>query len=970
MIHYPEFYSRGCCTSESKELLQRKIKALISTMTQDEKISFCFGGENPAVPGKIANAGYLRGIPRLGIPEIRMYDGPAGTTYIKPTTCLPAQGTMACAWSVDAAYQYGSILGRENAAVSGNCQLGAQFDLMRTSHFERAKDMMGEDPVLLSELAVGISQGISDQGVIPVGKHFVACVRSCCPAFEADFQIDEQTLHQMYLLPFEAAVTRGACTAIMTAYNMLNGRWASESDALNKHILRELWGFQGFTVTDWGANHTFSLSHGIDMEMPGPEHNTPERIKAAIRSGELPASCLDDAAGHILYAMGQAGYLRLVCLDAQGNVLAEEGREEPIRLQNTYDDISDCMLHQHGQAALELSRKSAVLMKNENNFLPLTPEDYSGGNHVAVIGMCAGRLVSGESQERAFGVLDQMESPLAALRRLSGSPEGFSYGKGIDMLGDTIPEQVLYTDAACTQHGLTRTYGISASDGEGPPMFGPGGAGQEYVGGQAETTTPDNSDDAIPIPVGIFQNNAAGVFEGHPLGSFCSIDPEINFTCGTVDGHVNGSYFNSTDGTAFPFGSVYTWRGFLKAPESGNYRLILQCIGGIAGFKISLDAGETWKFAGSTSTREGAHWGWSELMCTDEGMDISGTEFPLEAGQVYPVLIYCNGTIPDKDVQIRAAWITPSMQAQDYQQAQALAATCKKVLVFVHRGSGAAISHMMEPLQELGSLALPEDQEKLLADICRTAETHHNQVGVVMFCSSAFVMGDWADQSDALLDMGLPGQCGGTAAAELLLGQVNPSGKTVLSFPMADADTPVTDTNDHYCARYRGTMTAKRHVQVDFSEGIFIGYRWHDRYAVKPRFCFGHGLSYTSFRYERPSVHTDKTGTYHVCISITNTGTRTGSEIVQVYAGSADVPAYVQMPKKQLVGFARVEDILPRQTVTVDIPLCVRGLQYWDIHAPSTDHDGVRTDQWRMPKGPRKLFIGASAQDIRCETLL
>ncbi len=963
MIQFPEYFPLDAVRPEQGAALEQKILALLQALTTAEKLSFCAGGENPPVPGKIANAGYMGGVPRLGIPELRMFDGPAGTTYIKPTTCLPAQGAMACAWSPELAYDFGRVIGAENAAVSGNCQLGAQFDVVRTPHFERTKDMMGEDPVLQSALAPAVSRGMADQGVIPVGKHFAACVRSCCPAFEPDFRVDEQTLHQIYLPPFEAAVKQGRCMALMTSYNMLNGVWASASSYLNQQVLRDMWGFQGFTITDWGANHSFSLGQGTDIEMPSPEYNSPSQILAAIENGTLDISALDNAVGHVLWAMGQAGYLSLVQLDSSGTVQQEPGRTAPIRMRCRYDDIAGEMLRSHGKTALEICRKSAVLLKNENEFLPLQTEDYTGGKTVAVIGIAAGRLISGESQERAFGDLDQMASPLAELRRLSGSPDGFLYSPGIDLIGRKIPSEYLFIDEACTENGLIRTYGVSQEDGQGTNMFGPGGAGQEYVGGNHGTETSADADET-PVPAGIWQNNAGGKMEGHRLGTHCMVDLELNFTCGTIGGHVNGTYRNSSDGNALPYGSIYTWRGFLRAPETGEFELLLHCIGGIAGLKISLDDGSTWEIAGDTTTREGAHWGWSRIISTEEGMDICGRWFTLEKGRAYPILVYCNGKIPDKDVQLRIAWITPSMRRQHYSRALELAAFCKKVLVFVHRETGACASNMMEPQQELGNFGLPEEQEQLLQDILQTTKTHGNRLGVVMYCSSAFIMGTWADQAEALLDMWMPGQRGGTASAELLLGLVNPSGKTTQSFPLREQDTPLTDTREHYETRYRGHMTGKRRVRVDFTEGIFTGYRWHDREQIAPRFCFGHGLSYTVFSYADAIVQEDK-GEIKVFLSVTNQGTRAGSEIVQVYVGAAEAPGHIQMPEKQLAGFCRLENIRPGKTVRAEIPLNPRAFQYWDPKAPLTRRADGTWDKWVQPKGTRTLLIGASAEAIR-----
>ncbi len=252
---YPEYFTKQDRKLESTPIIEAKVEAVLRAMTHEEKLSFCHGAVNPSDRGQIANAGYMPGLPRLGVPETRMYDGPAGVTSIYDTTGLPVQQLLASCWSENAAYAYGAVMGQENVSVSGNFQLGAQYDITRIPHFGRSRDMLGEDPVLTSTLAVAETKGIQDQGALATLKHFAGYAQSASPAVSADFHIDEQTLHEVYLRPFEAACRKGGAGSIMCTYNKINGKWAASNPYLHQYTIRGLWNFKGSVMSDWGATH-------------------------------------------------------------------------------------------------------------------------------------------------------------------------------------------------------------------------------------------------------------------------------------------------------------------------------------------------------------------------------------------------------------------------------------------------------------------------------------------------------------------------------------------------------------------------------------------------------------------------------------------------------------------------------------------------------------------------------------------
>lgn len=953
---YPRYIEPEMLRPESGEALDRKIDALLRALTPEEKLSLCHGGENPQ--GKrVANAGYLAGVPRLGIPELRMYDGPAGVTSIYETTGLPIQEMLASAWDPELAYRYGTVAGSENFAVSGNTQLGAQYDLVRTQHFSRNRDMLGEDPFLTASLAVDETRGIQDQHVIATVKHFAVASVGVDPQNAVDQLVDEQTLHELYFPPFEAAASDAG--AFMCSYNRINGAYASGSAYLQKTVLRDYWNYQGFVMSDWGSNHALTLAKGMDMEMPVGAYNSNERILRGIERGRIGWDDVDAAVRHVLWGLGTVGYLALVALDADGNVIAEPGRTEPIALRDRYEEaVAGGLLDRNAQVCAEVARNGAVLLKN-NGALPLTPADYTGENTVAMIGPGALTLFSGSGQERSYGRISRMCPPVQALRGLCGEDANIEASAGFNLFGTTIPSDCLYQDAACTSPGLVRTYGVDASNIT-PVLFpgaAAGGNGVEFKG----TATADEDDEPIPF-LPNWANELAADMPGHETGSFCCVDAAVEFTCGTIGGAVNRTYKNSADGTAFVHGDAYTWDGYLRVPTDGEYRLILQAIGGNSDFKIDLD-GTGFVSIGSTELREGAQWPWGYPVCTPEGMEVRGAILNLKADTAYPIRLCIHATLVQKDLQVRLAWVQPEQRMVDYAAALVTAAKAKKVIFFLSE------NYALEPLGQgnpfemmrCNSLEIPDEQLRLLHNV-KGAMQPDAQLIVVVNHGLVYALGSVEPIADAMLNIWLPGQEGGQAIAELLTGQVNPSGKLPQTIPYRNEDTPITDTPDRLNQRYQGYEKDGR-VCIDFDEGIFTGYRWHDREGIAPLYAFGHGLSYTTFAYSALTVQPDGDG-FLVRFSVTNTGSRTGTEIAQVYLGAAVVPAGIQMAAKQLCGFARLEDLAPGQTQQAEIRIPARSLCYWDPNAPLATRADGKKDKWVRAAGTRTVLVGPSSAQL------
>lgn len=934
---YPAIFTREDLHRDPPQVLEEKITALLRAMTLDEKLSMLGGAREPAHKGKIGNAGYQWGIPRLGVPEVVMYDGPAGITGIVETTGLPCPTLLGSTWDDSLAYAFGKTAATECAACSGNFLLAPQLDVIRSPHFYRNKDMKSEDSFLCVRLGAAETAGVQENGVVATVKHFTTA-----NLFGDDLNhfprqyVDEQTLHETYCRPFEAAVRAGA-GSVMNAYNNVNGSFVSANRELLQGILREQWGFAGSVMSDWGSVHEFCLDKGVDLEMPFPAFHGAQRVKKWLESGTLSPEALDAALRRILTGMASIGLLGLVELDETGEVREEPGRTAPIEMEWRYDRMAaDGMLERHGEIAAEIVRKGIVLLKNKGDVLPL-----KGAERLVLIGLGAKYPICGEAQERSFGVLSRMRSGQEALEELTGRT--IPAYPGVDYLGETIPAACLFRDEECTQPGLTRTYGILEEDRD--PVgarTAAGGGGAAFEGG----VVLDENGEEVDTGLDSYNSMDSLYPPDHPLGQFCAVDTQIDFTCGTK------TYRNGPDGSAFDNGECFTWKGFLKVPETGEYSLILQCVGGEASFFLKAEDG--WVMPGQSQIREWAQWPWESIVCTPEGMGVTSRKLVLEAGKRYPILLHARHCVKHKDMQLRLAWATPSFMQKNMDDAVRAAAQADTVVFFAcdsTMGAKASDKRLTE-----NRLELSEEQDGLLRRVI-AAKKPDSRLVVVLQTANAKAIGGWAEVADGILAAYMPGQEGGRVLAEILLGRTNPSGKLTQSWPRRQSDTPLTDTPAHERERLRGADGV-----VTMSEGIFTGYRWYDKTGLEPLFPFGYGLSYTGFTYSNLRVDG-----LTAAFDLTNTGPMAGDEVVQLYLGGAVVPDHIQMAERQLAGYERVRDIQPGETRRVSLAVDPQMLRYWDPQCPLRQRPDGTKDKWVCPPGKRSIYIGASSRDIRLE---
>lgn len=332
-------------------------QSVLSQMTLEEKAALCTG----------ASAWTTVPLARLGVPEMVVSDGPHGVRRVPdanslmmtslPATCFPTASCLASTWDVELLQEMGEALGEECIALNVDVLLGPGVNMKRSPLGGRNFEYFSEDPYLAGEMAVSLISGIQGKGVGTSLKHF-AVNNQEFQRFSINAEVDERTLHEIYLPAFETAVKRTQPWTVMCAYNKLNGCYCSEHHELLVDILKNQWGFEGLVVSDWGAVHdrVASLKGGLDLEMPGPKDNRVQAVVAAVRAGELDEHVLDEAVGRILNIVFKA--------------------QETVK-GGAFDADA------HHALARRIAAEGMVLLKN-NGILPL-----KGQQHIAVIGRAA-----------------------------------------------------------------------------------------------------------------------------------------------------------------------------------------------------------------------------------------------------------------------------------------------------------------------------------------------------------------------------------------------------------------------------------------------------------------------------------------------------------------------------------------------------------------------------------------------------
>ena len=801
--------------------IERRVESILGRMTLEEKIDILGG----------VDGFFIRELQRLGIPRMKMADGPLGVRNFGPATAFAGGIALAATWNPQLAGRVGIELGHDARAKGVHFLLGPGVNIYRAPMNGRNFEYFGEDPFLASRIAVDYIKGVQSQGVSATVKHFMGN-NSEFDRHNTDSIIDERTMREIYLPTFEAAVKEARVGAIMDSYNLVNGEHASQNKFLLTDVAKKEWGFDGIMMSDWFATYdgVAATNAGQDLEMPSGAHMNREMLLPAIKEGKVSVATIDDKVRRILRTAIRFGWLDRDQMDRSVPRFNQQGR----------------------QVALDAARESLVLLKNDNNLLPLNKGKIKT---VAIIGPVAYPAVpvgGGSARVEPFVAVSYLEG----LSNYLGTSARVLYSRGVPSLGE-----------------MAEATGFSTAATGGKP-----GLNAEY-----------------------FNNDK---LEGTP--AVTRTEQYINFGLGSR--------------TVFPAETASSrWTGYYVPKSPGAHEIFVQ----------------------STGEDGGAH----RLYVDDKLVLDNWTENRALGGSVTLSL----DAAPHKVVleqRGRSQWLGGRLRLGIARRGQMVDAEAKKLasvadVVVVAAG----FDHETESEGSDRTFTLPPGQDELIREV---AAVNKNTV-VVLTSGGGVDMSGWLDGVPALIQAWYPGQEGGTALAQVLFGEVNPSGRLPVTFERRWEDNPA------HASYYPMTADTKR---VEYKEGIFVGYRGYERNNTKPLFPFGHGMSYTTFKYSNLSIKPIKGGErssagprYEVSFDVQNTGSREGADVAQVYIG--DTHAKVLRPAKELKGFAKVS-LRPGETRRLVVPLDVRALSYYDASAR----------QWRAEPGDFEVLVGRSSEQI------
>ena len=418
------------------------LDALLEAMTLEEKVTLLHGTTDPS--GR-ADTGYVAGIPRLGVPPLRLTDGCPSPSRKGTQTALPAPIALGASFDPALARRTGAVLGREARARGQNVLLRPNADVLRVPQARNRFESVGEDPVLIGRMVAEEVTGVEDQGVIATIRHFAA------HTFEANrdrvsVELSDRTLRELYLPGIRRALDAGV-GCVMGAPNRVNGTFACDHEWLLADLLKGELGFDGWVMSSWHARHSLeALRAGLDQELPGlPDASAPqaayfgEPLRRAVATGRVSETSVDEAARRILRQLRRVGLLD----DTQ-----------PAR--PSIDPV------QGAAVAREAALSGAVLLRNENETLPLSDEDAAS---ILVVGPAA-RQLPAPPHSGSETTLTEVESPLDALRRRLDDAVSVEYLPGVEPDGAPVPASALSPSESLTTKGLRRSTadGIEAID--------------------------------------------------------------------------------------------------------------------------------------------------------------------------------------------------------------------------------------------------------------------------------------------------------------------------------------------------------------------------------------------------------------------------------------------------------------------------------------------------------------------------
>lgn len=892
----------------------KTVKWLLSKLTVTEKAVLVRGGTDPDNHGE---AGWLEGVPRLGIPAVRHVDA-MGINTRNETTAFPTRLGLASSFDRSAYTKLGVQVGKEGMASDIDLIYGPQVDIARFPSWSRNLTTNGEDAYVSAQLAATEIEGIQSQGLLSQVKHvsMYSGQSQSVPSL-----VSSQAAHEVYLAPAQSAIEDAGVSSVMCSYatfqivgETTRSDYACSNSNLNNNILKTGMGFKGFVTSDYGGSKaTSDLLAGMDNEF-STSNLTLAKLEPLVDTTSSTydpdyAAALDDAISRILYQYERFGLLDNSKIPAayQSSV-AQHGDVSSA-------DNSTSVDKQAGQAvALELAEQSGVLLKN-SDALPL-----SKAKTVAVVGPTSILMPSSPGGERSRGFGDRNTyTPLKAIQAAAGKANVTS-APGIDWIGATVPSANLQTtdDSTTAVPGLT----LSGTDATGAAI--------------------------TPAVVTSLDGKQTNLVKGGVYTWTGYLNVQTADTYQLLLQRPYGS--DSGDTKAFNGGVAVEGRG-----------------GGAASSMTLAVDGATKTIANPASTVIQSDFPDGDRASNGQylGKDNQGVSLDLTVGLHQVTITYKPNATTATTPTMRFAW---SPLTQNIAKSEAAATAADQTVIFVDDSSAGTAAGGGDNSSTTASLkALNANQATLITKVAKGAHDAGHKVTVVLNSGGAVSM-PWAAEVDAILEMWYPGQEGGTATAALLYGDANPSGKLPLTFPKDNDSTPFSGHPERSAGSKAGDESL---TTIKWSDGVNVGYRWYtdpvaNTAGVTPAYAFGFGLSYTSFDFSGLSVKTASDGGLDVTFAVKNTGSKAGATSPQIYLGASPdlaaptydshgiVTAGFEQSAMKLVQFDHV-NLAAGQSKNLSLHVDVQQLSAWDTVA----------QKWVVGTGERKISLAAASDDIK-----
>ena len=763
---------------------------------------------------------------RLGIP-VMIHEEAVHGVLGRGATSFPQAIGLAATWDTALVHRIATVIGEETRSRGIHQVLSPVINIARDVRWGRVEETYGEDPYLSARMGVAFCEGFENNGVITTPKHFVANVgdggRDSYP-----ISADERLLDEIDFVPFKACIEEAHAGSVMAAYNSYDGLPCSANHWLLTDVLRNRWRFTGYVVSDYGSVDGIRNAHqtattpeqtakeaidaGLDVEYPDIEYYGKPLLKA-VKSGMVKTSTLDLAVSRVLEAKFRLGLFDSVYVDSSAAA----------KNNNTPD---------HRALALQAEREALVLLRNEDNILPLKKDIPS----IAVIGPEADAIRLGGYSADGMDVV----TVLQGIKKIVSTGTIVKFARGCD-LGETglpiIPEENLVpSDTTLGAHGLKGEY-FNSINLSGAPVL-------------------------------------------------TRLDKQINFDWSQVAAspQLRQDSFS------------VRWTGAIVPSETRKYKLGLTSDDGIRCWVNGKLLVDSW---------------------VDRGESSDYVTVAFEKGRKYDIKIeyYQN----QGGAVARLGWdsFDPDKKEIDDAVAAAKASSVAVIVTGILEGEG----------EDRADLGLTGRQSELI----QAVEATGTPTIVVVMAGSAVTMNPWLENTAGVIDMWYGGEEGGTALAEAIFGDNNPGGRLPVTFPQSIGQVPL---------YYNHKPTGRGDDYV--------------RLSGKPLYPFGFGMSYTTFQYSDLAIDPLEAytgGPVHVSAKITNTGSRRGDEVVQLYIH--DTTASVSRPVKELKSFWRIS-LDPSETKTVAFTLTRESLEYPGIDLTPT-----------LDPGSVQILVGSSSADIR-----